>query len=115
MTQTSPDPGRETRLVEVKGRQIVIRQLTEMQMLLLAREARKVSNPNGDGTTRMNSAARIMDILESAVVQPEDVEYLIDLNLQGDLTIGDMMGFVTAFTEEAKPVKVARGRPRKRV
>jgi hypothetical protein len=113
---TQPDPGKDTRLVEVKGRQIVVRQLQEMQVILMAREARLVMKPDLDNGRRLAAVGRIFDILESVVVQDEDREYLMDLTVAGNLEVGDLTSFISAFKDDA-PVKpqVRRGRPRKSV
>jgi hypothetical protein len=109
---TNPeDPGKETRLVDVKGRSIVVRQLNDAQLLLLGREARLASRETTNQDRKLSGIARVFDILESAVVQEEDREYLMDLTVAGELELKDMMDFITAFGtgEEDKP-KVRRGR-----
>lgn len=113
---TQPDPGADTRLVEVKGRQIVVRQLGEMQLILMAREARLVKKEDLETGRRMDAVGRIFDILESVVVQQEDRDYLMDLTVQNQLEVSDLTGFISAFTDEApaKP-QVRRGRPRKSI
>jgi hypothetical protein len=110
--QTSPDLGRETRIVDVKGRSVVVRQLNDSQLMLMAREAKVLQGSAADGARKMSATARIFDILESAVVQQEDRDYLIDLVTAGDLGLADLIGFVTVFVPEQddKP-KVRRGRP----
>jgi hypothetical protein len=112
---TAPDPGRDTRLVPVKDRNVVVRQLNDAQLLLLAREARLAQREDTENQRRLTAVGRIFDLLESAVVQGEDREYLMDLTVAGDLSLGDLTGFVTAFSEEQeeKP-RVRRGRPPKR-
>lgn len=113
---TQPDPGKDTRLVDVRGRQIVVRQLQEMQLILMAREARLVQKQDLDNGRRIAAIGRIFDILESAVVQDADREYLMDLTVQGTLEMGDLTSFISAFsdTATAKP-QVRRGRPRKSI
>ena len=87
-TPTSPDPGRETRLIDIKGRLITVRQLKD-------------------------AISRMFDILESAIVQQEDKDYLTALNVAGDLEITDLMVFISSFNEPqaAEKPKVRRGRP----
>lgn len=111
MTETSPDPGKETRIVDVKGRSIVVRQLVDAQMILLAREAKILKRTDMDGIRKMDATSRIFDILETAVVQQEDRDYLIDLTVAGDLTMGDLLEFVTVFATDPEKPKVRRGRP----
>lgn len=110
-TPTSPEDGRETRLVEVKGRTIVVRQLLDAQMLFLAREAKLLQNAETTGDRRVAGMVRMFDTLESQVVQEADREYLLDLVSKGNLELKDLMEFVTVFQDEAqeKP-KVRRGR-----
>lgn len=110
---TPQDPGKETRLVPVKGRNVVVRKLNDAQLLLLAREARLAQREDTEKQRRLVAVGRLFDLLESAVVQEEDRDYLMDLTVAGDLELTDMMGFITAFTddnEDEKP-KVRRGRP----
>ena len=108
---TPEDPGKETRIVDVKGRNVVVRQLTDAQYLLLARESRLAIREGDDSPRRVAAIGRLFDILESVVVQQEDKDYLLDLTVAGDLELKDLMSFVTVFSEEeaAKP-KVRRGR-----
>lgn len=103
------DIGVETRLVPIGDRQIVVRQLQDAQLVLLAREGRVLGDDSSDGTRKMKAAGRILDILESAVVQPEDREYLIDLNIAGELTLTMMIDFVNVFNDDKKAT-VRRGR-----
>lgn len=108
---TSPDSGAETRVVDVRGRNIVVRELLDAQLLLLAREARLAQNPDTEPQRRLAAVGRIFDMLESAVVQESDRDYLLDLVVQRNLALSDMTSFVSAFgdTQEQKP-RVRRGR-----
>lgn len=115
LVMTQIDPGRDTRIVEIKGRQVVVRQLKETQMLLLARDSQLVQREHVDGVRRLAAVARMLDILESAIVQPEDLSYITDLQVSGDLEIKDLFSVITAFASEANAPKTAvrRGRPPK--
>lgn len=111
---TAPDPGRDTRLVDVNGRNVVVCQLNDAQLLLLAREARLAQREDTENQRRLTAVGRIFDLLESAVVQDEDRDYLMDLTVAGNLSLGDLTGFVTAFTDEQEDrPRVRRGRPAK--
>lgn len=110
---TQPDPGRDTRIVDIKGRNVVVRQLTDAQSILMLREARLLQRNEADTSRMFSAVSRMYDILESAVVQEEDKEYLLDLVTAGDLELRDMLVMLTVFGED-KP-KVRRGRPRKTV
>ena len=107
---TPEDPDKDTRIVPVKGHNVVVRQLNDAQLLLLGREARLAAREDTEQARRLAAVGRIFDLLESVVVQEEDKEYLMDLTVKGDLELKDMMDFITAFSEpEAKP-RVRRGR-----
>jgi hypothetical protein len=111
MTDTpTADPGRETRLVDLKGREIVVRELKDAQQLLIQREAQILQREDVGKERKVVAVGRIYDILESAVVQPGDLDYVTKLNVAGDLEMKDLMAFVTVFGQEEKP-KVRRGRP----
>jgi len=112
---TPEDPGQEkTRSVDVKGRSVEVQQLLDAQLLLLSREARLASRETTEGDRRVVAVGRIFDLLESVMVSDEDKEYLIDLIVARNLELGDLRGFITAFSDEDEPEekpKVRRGRP----
>lgn len=115
-SMTSPDPGRETQVVPVRDRSIVVRKLADTQMLLLAREAKVLQRDDASTDRKLEGVDRMFRILESAIVQPADREYLEELMTIGDLDLRELLTFVTAFQDEDddKP-KVRRGRtPAKR-
>lgn len=116
---TPPDDNlRKTQLVSVAGRQIVIRQATDAQGPLLIRELNLLRNERTDTNRKIIAMARIYDILESLIVQDEDREFLMDLNVKGELGLATMMGFLSAFVDDEEAPKtgpvVRRGRPPKR-
>ena len=111
---SQPDPGRETRIVPIKGRQVVARRLKETQLLLLARDAQRLQQDNVTSTAKLAAIARMMDIMESAIVQPEDRDYVTGLQVSGDLEMSDLMSVITVFeSDDQQGVTVRRGRPRK--
>jgi hypothetical protein len=116
MTQPQEDAGRQTQLVEVDSRQIVVREMTDMQKLLMTREARQLTRESVESERKLAAAATILDLLESVIVQPDDVEFIKQRIIEGKFELGDMMAFLKAFapTEPAAP-RVRRGRPRKSV
>ncbi len=112
-TPTSPDTGRETRVVDVKGRPIVVRRLKDAQVLFLNREAILLQRGGLPQERVRDGMRRVLDVLDSQVVQDLDKSYLLDLVALGDLDLKDLMGFIQAFKEEdAEPEKpkVRRGR-----
>jgi hypothetical protein len=109
---TAPDPGRQTQVVLVRDRNVVVRKLIDTQMLLLAREAKILQRDDVSVDRKMEGIDRMFRILESAIVQPSDREFLEELMLAGDLDLRELLTFVTVFGAdeiEDKP-KVRRGR-----
>ena len=105
------DPGKETRIFPLLDRQVVVRQLNEAQLALLAREAGRLSRGALEGKDAMIAVARIMDIMEQTVVQQEDRDFLTDQMIAGKLELRDLMGALTVFGEEAPTTgPVRRGR-----
>lgn len=112
------DPGEETRLIPVHGRQIMVREVLPAQAVLimrLIRNLRRDVTPDVDRMVVINNTAKILDIIESAVVQQSDRDYLEDLIVDRKLDLKELVGVVTAFkaADEEEPPKVRRGRPRK--
>lgn len=118
---TDPTPTvevQETRPATVRGRVIQVRKLGDAQGPLLARELLLVRKPTADPFRRVQAVARVFDILESVVVSEEDREYLIELNMTGDLRMIDMMNCLSVWSDEEQPKSqgpavVRRGRPRR--
>jgi len=108
---TEPDPGRDTRIVDIKGRQVVIRMLEGAQLALLARESRVLQQDHADNARKVTGAARMFDILESMVVQDEDQEYVSDLIATGKVELKELTAFISAFKDEDQKPRVRRGRP----
>ena len=112
------DPGRETRIINIKERQIVVRQLTDAQYGLLVREAMAVKKAAAERNKDqvMRSTSLLMRTLAAGVVQLEDREWLDDLVADGELDMQDLLGVLRAFSDETQPAKpqVRRGRPAKR-
>jgi len=88
----------------------VVRELRDAQQLLIQREAKILQREDVGRERKVSAVSNIYDMLESVIVQPEDLEYLTQLNVSGNLELKDMMNFITVFGEEEKP-KVRRGRP----
>ena len=110
----------KTRSVTIKGREIDVVAPTDVQFMLMGREAQRVQRALKNDTiskeqipNMLNSMATVLDILETRVVSEEDREYLIDLMKAGDLEIHDLSPIISAFaSEEEAPKKtvVRRGR-----
>jgi hypothetical protein len=112
---TNPqDSGRETRVVPVKGRSIVVRQLTDAQMFHVMRHARILQKADVAIPDKLDSVERMLSILSKMVVQQSDRDYLRQLEEDGEIELKDLMDFIKIFQDEEpapeKP-KVRRGRP----
>lgn len=110
-TETKDAPKTET--VDLKGRSVVIRELNDAQIALMAREARLLSKDGIDGQRKLDAVARMFNILESVVIDSADKSYMDDLIAEGELDLRDLTGFVSVFSnnKDEAPVKVRRGRP----
>lgn len=103
----------ETRTVPLGGRQITVKRLGDLQLVHLMRFARILQNDNVAVADKLDIIPKMMDVVHSIIVSPQDLEALVDLELAGDLGINDYLEVVRAFQDApAKPV-VRRGRPRK--
>lgn len=103
------DPGVETRIVDIKGRQVVVRQLTDMQMMLMVREMKVAQDPESTNMRKLHGIASCYDILESAIVQEEDRQFLVEQVKSRQVELKDMMEIFSAFQAPEKPA-VRRGR-----
>jgi hypothetical protein len=97
------DQGRETRVVPVAGRNIVVRRLTDTQMLHLMRHSKILSSDAVTTEVKMLSMDRMLFILNSVVVQETDRQWLVEAQETGEVEIEDMVGWVNAFKAETKP------------
>lgn len=108
---TNPDPGRETQVVDVRGRSIVVRRLIATQIMILAREAKVLQREDIEVDRKLDGVARMFRVLESAIVQPSDLQFLEELMETGDLDLRELVSFVTVFADsEEEAPKVRRGR-----
>jgi hypothetical protein len=118
---TQADPGEETRIIPVGGRQVVVRKVTDAQRILLMRLVRNIVDLEGSPDTAasnkaMKNVAKILDIIDSTVVQESDWDHIEKLIITRKLDMKELVGVVTAFNEEQptqRPV-VRRGRPPKK-
>lgn len=110
-TPTSPSDGKETKSVPVKGRDVEVKRLVDLQLMYLQRYAGILQKDDVANNEKVLAIGTMLDILESAVVQPKDREYLTSLAIKGDLELKDLMGFITAFGPTEEKPKVRRGRP----
>lgn len=102
----------ETRTIPILDRKVEVRQLNDAQIMLLGREAARLSRGGQEGRDAVLSAARILDLLEQTLVQQEDRDWLVQQMTEGAVEMKDLLPTLSAFSEEApKTGPVRRGRP----
>jgi hypothetical protein len=109
------DTGRETQIVPVCGRNIVVKKLTDIQMSLLLRGSRILSSSDVAQEKKMEMMEMMFTILDSVVVQDADKKWVLEQQIKGDLELKDMTSWVTVFKDEDEDEKkpaVRRGRAR---
>lgn len=115
MTEPIEDAPRERRTLPVTlgGHEFIVKQLTDVQAMHLARHARLLTREDVSGEAKLEAADRMFSIIHSCV-DPEQVPFLIGLEESGEVELRDLVIFAKAFQEEApQPVVRRRGRPRK--
>lgn len=105
------------RTVPVGGRDIHIKNLTDLQMLHLLRHAKILEKDGIDMEQKVDSADRMFAILNTVITDPDDQAYLTKMEEEGTIELKDLMVFINGQEEGAEPEKpkVRRGRPPKRV
>jgi hypothetical protein len=117
---TNPEVPAERRVgtVPIVGHEFTVKELTDTQIMHLNRHARILGRDNVAADAKSESADRMFTILHNCVVDPEQLEFLIGLEENGDVTLRDLMVFATHFRtskDETPAVVRRRGRPRKSV
>jgi hypothetical protein len=102
------DPGKETRIIDILERSIVVRELTEGQMLVLSRYADQASSDRTDPRTKVAAVSKMLTVLEQAVVQAEDRQFLEDQMIAGNLDLGAMTQVVSVFQQEKPKNRATR-------
>ena len=115
MTEAAPEI--ETRTVNIQGRDIVIKRISDTQLIQLNHEAAVMQRDNLDPVRLRKGMDRVFRALTSTVVGEEDADFLQDLMADGDLDLRELIEFITSFHKDQAPangpVKVRRGRPAK--
>jgi len=112
MTEPTPDEaGRKTQIVSVGGRSIVIRELTELQMMHLGRYANILQREDIATAVKLEAVEKMLNILHACVANEKDRELLVAAEEAGEVTLSDLVAFVKSSQaeEEPKPA-VRRGR-----
>lgn len=110
---TQPD---KKRTVPFRGRDIVLQELLDSQQILLIKITRDLKRRGEDLEGSVLDAAKLLDILESTLPNPEDVEFIEDLIIKRQLDLREVVYLLAGKDEELTAPKkvVRRGRPPKR-
>ena len=101
----------ETRRVPLGGRQVLVRQLSDLQLVHLMRFAKILQSDSVAVEQKLDVIPKMMDVIHSIIQAPEDLVYLEGLELAGQLSINDYLEVVRAFQDEPTKPAVRRGRP----
>jgi hypothetical protein len=106
---TTQDGQRDTVLLPLGERQVVLRKPTEGQMLVLTRLPRMIDTGRfGEAVTRFG------DILEHLIVQEDDLKYAYDGLVDETIEPDDYLKLLLDVIEHWKDEKPAGETPRKR-
>jgi hypothetical protein len=109
MTQPS-----QTRKTSFRGKELELQDLLPSQELLMVKIARDLRRAANEGNNNILEAAKLLDILETALVNPEDVDFIEGLIIKRQLDLKEVIYLLAGKEEETeKPKVVRRGRPPK--
>lgn len=105
------DTGTPTQIVEMHGKNVVVRRLTDAQMLQLQYEAQMMQSDDVDIARKQKAISRMHRALLGILVQPSDQDYAEDLMIDGHLQLEDLLAIVVNFSagEAERRPKVRRG------
>ncbi len=104
MTQPTSDTGRKTQVVPIGSKTIVVKELTDLQMMHLARYANILQRDDVALTDKLDASTKMLNILHSCAANEEDRRILVDAEESGEVSLRDLVSFVKAFQEpEDKP------------
>lgn len=107
---------RPEKVIELAGRSIMFRGLTEGQHMQMVREASLFRNDSTPSQRRVKSLERLYIVMLSLVKEPDDREYVEDMISEGELDITFLVEALRNIYEKQEQAqqKVRRGRPAKR-
>jgi len=114
---------RRTATITLAGLQLEIKELVDVQLMHLARYARILMRDGVPRGQKFEAMEQMLNILHKCVVDPQQLQELLDLEYAGEVTMKDMLVFGRHFVDQDRqaaataPPAVAkrRGRPRKSV
>src|SRR5678810_420581 len=98
----------------IAGREISVKKLNEAQVMLIMREGQVLRSDKTDTERRMKGIATILNIVESAIEDVEDLEYVLHQTEIGKVEFQDLLKLVVPESDEtAAPRTVRRAATRK--
>lgn len=103
--------------VTLGGHEFMVKKLTDVQLMHLARHARILTLDNVGYEAKLEAMDRMFLILHSVIPDPEQVQFLVGLEEAGKVDLGELTAIARIFMEaqQQTPVVRRRGRPRKSV
>jgi hypothetical protein len=91
----------------VAGREISVRPLNETQIMLIMREGSILRSDKVETERRMKGIATILDIIENAVTDADDLDFLMKEVSVGNVEFSDLLKLVAPQAETLAPVRRA--------
>lgn len=117
MTQPEEEEVPRTATVTLGGHEFQVKNFTDVQLLHINRHARILAQESIAWDARSESMNRMFGIIHSRLLDSEQLQFLIGLEEDGEVTLRDLLVIARKFQEpepDAAPVVVRRrGRPRK--
>jgi len=96
--------------VIVLGREMLVKNPTEMQIMTFGREAYVISSPDTENMRKFQGIHRIMSILEYMIIDDEDRKWFQEQQLNGTLEFEQVAALLSSFTPPSQVATVRRGR-----
>lgn len=109
---------RPTKMIPIGGVEVLVRQLSEMQMIQLAHEIQLFSNKKIPLDRKFKGLSRVYSIIASIVVEEDDRDTIEDLIADGKLDANELVTVIYELgvhqSEGPSQPKVRRGRASQR-
>lgn len=98
-----PDEELITKDLPIGDRMITVRALSNGQMMQLQHEANLLQKDSLPGDRKMKGVDRIYRILKSAIVEPDEREYVEDQMADGELDLRTLVRLIVSVYQEDRP------------
>lgn len=106
-----------TKLMNIGGREVLCRFLTEAQFMQMAYEAQVLGSDKIPDTRKIKTLTRMFRIMRSIIVDDDDKDYIEDLMADGTINMSDLLAVIKELNEAGttkSTAKVRRGPARSR-